>query len=72
MTNLQLQMVLQRLYDQHIQSWYGYVNDSTKLSAYQTIKTQLQFEKHLSCVHIETQAQNSSYSSKVLCPQIYD
>lgn len=53
MTNLQLQMVIQWLYDQCIQSWYGYVNDSTKLSIYKTIKTQFQFEKFLLGVYIE-------------------
>lgn len=52
-TNLQLQMVIQRLYDQYIQSWYSYVNESSKLSTYKSVKTQFQYEKYLSCVQIE-------------------
>ena len=48
MTNLQLQIVIQRLYDQYMQSWYGYVNQSAKLSTYKTFK--FWFEKYLSCI----------------------
>ena len=53
MTNLQLQMVIQRLYDQYMQRWYGYINQSAKLSTYKTFKTQFRFEKYLSCVYTE-------------------
>ena len=50
MTNLQLQMVTQRLYDQYMQSWYGYFNQSAKLSTHKIFKIQFRFEKYLSCV----------------------
>ena len=46
-------MVIQRLYDQYMQSWYGCVNQSAKLSTYKILKTQFRFEKYLSCIYIE-------------------
>ena len=39
-TRLQLQQVVQRLYYHYIQSWYSCLNNSSKLSAYRTVKTQ--------------------------------
>ncbi|MCU7801014.1 MAG: hypothetical protein KZQ70_12965 [gamma proteobacterium symbiont of Lucinoma myriamae] len=49
-TNLQLRLIIERLYDQYIQNWYGSVNQSSKLVTYKTLKTQFQCEKYLSCV----------------------
>ena len=42
-TRLQLQ------HDHYIQSWYSCLNNSSKLSAYRTVKTQFHFEKYLTC-----------------------
>ena len=49
-TRLQLQQVVQRLYDHYIQSWYNCFNNSSKLSAYRTVKTQFYFKKYLTCI----------------------
>ena len=49
-TNLQSQLVIQRLYDQYIQNWYSYVNNSPKLTTYKTEKIQFCHEKYSSCV----------------------
>ena len=49
-TNLQLQLVIQRLYDQYIQNWYSYVNNSPKLTTYKIVKIQFCHEKSFSCV----------------------
>ena len=42
---LQLQQIVQRLYDHYIQTWYSCLNNSSKLSAYRTVKTQFHFKK---------------------------
>ena len=50
-TRLQLQQVVQRLYDHYIQTWYSCLNNSSKLSAYRIVKTQFHFEKkYLTCI----------------------
>ena len=49
-TRLQLLQVVQRLYDHYIQNWYSCLNNSSKLSAYRTVKTQFHFEKYLTCI----------------------
>ncbi len=49
-TKPQLKMVIQRLYDHYLQSWYSDVRNSSKLSTYQTFKTSFAAEKYLSAI----------------------
>ena len=41
---------LERLYDQHLQGWYGLLNSSPKLKTYNYIKSSYGLEKYLNCV----------------------
>ncbi|MCG8046600.1 MAG: reverse transcriptase family protein, partial [Candidatus Thiodiazotropha endolucinida] len=50
-TNLQLASMIERVYDQHYQKWYEALRTSSKLSTYNTIKTQVGIEKYLSVVN---------------------
>ena len=48
--NLQINMVIQRIYDQYLQHWYSETSSSTKLETYALIKPAFEFEKYLDCV----------------------
>ncbi len=43
-SKLQLNMVIQRLYDQYLQSWFGDIAISAKLSTYATFKSGFSME----------------------------
>ena len=44
----QINMVIQRLYDQNTQSWFSQLSNSSKLDTYRTFKTDYNCEKYLS------------------------
>lgn len=49
-TSLQIKAVVERLYDQYIQTWHSCVNDSPKLSTYRAIKRIFVIENYLQCI----------------------
>ena len=46
----QLNMLIQRLNDQYLQSWFVEISESPKLCTYQKFKTEFVSEKYLNCV----------------------
>ena len=52
-TKLQLQMVIQCIYDQYYQSWYSEVNNSGKLETLKCLNKVFNFEKYLKCINID-------------------
>ena len=49
-TKLQLNRMIETLYDQYLQSWFSDLNNSSKLVAYKTFKTVFEMEKCLTCI----------------------
>ena len=49
-TKLQLESVIQRVYDSFYQQWYSEINTSSKLVTYKRIKEHFEFERYLECV----------------------
>ena len=52
-TKLQLQMVIQCIYDQYYQSWYSEVNNSGKLETLKCLNKVFNFEKYLKCINLD-------------------
>ena len=48
-TNIQLQKVIERLYDQYLQKWFSELRTMSKLSTYNSFKSGFAIEKYLSC-----------------------
>ena len=53
LTKLQVEMVIQCIYDQYFQSWYGAVNASSKLETLKCLNKVFNFEKYLSCIKVD-------------------
>lgn len=49
-TNIQLQKVIERLYDQYLQKWFGELSTMSKLSTYNVFKSEFVLEKYLTCI----------------------
>ena len=54
MSKLQLDMVIQTIYDQYCQSWYSELTQSNKLDTLKGVNKVFSFEKYISCINIET------------------
>ena len=52
---IQLDMVIQTIYDQYCQSWYSELNQSNKLDTLKGLNKVFSFKKNISCINIETQ-----------------
>ena len=53
-SNLQLEMVTQSLYDQYFQGWYGDINSSNKLETIKSLNKVFAFEKYLTCINVDS------------------
>lgn len=54
MTRMQLQMVIQCIYDQYFQCCYSVVNTSSKLETLKCLNKVFTFEKYLTCIKIDS------------------
>ena len=54
MSKLQLDMVIQTIYDQYCQSWYSKLTQSNKRDTLKGVNKVFSFEKYISCINIET------------------
>ncbi|MEW8546880.1 MAG: reverse transcriptase family protein, partial [Candidatus Thiodiazotropha sp.] len=52
-TKMQLNMVIQCVYDQYCQSWYESINSSSKLETLKCLNKVFGFEKYLSCITVD-------------------
>ena len=50
-TNRQLDMVIQGLYDQYFQNWYRELNATSKLETLKSLNKVFTFEKYLTCLN---------------------
>ena len=53
-TKVQLEMVIQCVYDQYFQNWYGSVNASSKLEVVKCTNKVFHFEKYLKCIKTDS------------------
>ena len=49
-TNIQIDRAIERIIDQHLQSWYSQVDASPKLETYKTFKSSYEVEKYICSV----------------------
>ena len=52
-SNLQLDMVTQSLYDHFFQGWYSDINLSNKLETIKSLNKVFEFEKYLNCINVD-------------------
>lgn len=53
LSNVQIQNVIQRIYDQYLQQWFSDLRTQPKLETYCLLKTDFEPEKYISCVKNE-------------------
>lgn len=49
-SNLQIEKLVERIYDHYLQGWYSELANSSKLETYAEVKSTFEFEKYLDCI----------------------